>query len=81
MIDDLRLKIDDLKKDIEQRFEVFSEWESDHCLIFRRKGLSGSIEIDDCNFQLKVNLSMMYRMMSNEIEKEIVSVVDGCLGV
>jgi putative polyhydroxyalkanoate system protein len=80
-IDELKLKIDELKKDIENRFEVRSEWESDQILLFRRKGLNGSIEIDDSNFQLKVNLSMMLRMLSAQIENEIVSVVDGCLGV
>jgi putative polyhydroxyalkanoate system protein len=80
-IDDLKIKIDELKKDIENRFEVQSEWESDQILLFRRKGLNGSIEIDDSNFQLKVNLSMMLRMLSAQIENEIVSVVDGHLGV
>lgn len=74
--DVLKLKIDEIKKDIENRFEVQSEWENDQILLFSRKGLNGSIEIDDSNFQLKVNLSMMYRMMSSKIENEIVRVVD-----
>jgi putative polyhydroxyalkanoate system protein len=74
--DVLKLKIDDIKKDIENRFALNTEWESDQILLFRRKGLNGSIKIDEGSFHLKVNLSMMYRMMSTTIENEIVSVVD-----
>lgn len=80
-IDELKLKVDELKTDMENRFEVRSEWESDQILLFRRKGLNGSIEIDEGNFHLKINLSVMYRMMSTTIENEIVNVVDSYICV
>ena len=78
-IDELRLKIDEINKKLETRFELRSEWESDRCLLFRRKGLKGSVEIDEKNFQFSLNLSIMYRSMKTQIENEIVSVVDGHL--
>ncbi len=75
-IEELKLKIDDIKNDIEEKFNFFSEWESDQYLLFRRKGMRGSIEIDEQKFQLTLKLSMMYRMMKAEFRKEILTVVD-----
>ena len=72
---ELKLKIDDIKKIIEEKYNLRSEWETDQYLLFRRKGLKGSIEIDERKFQFTVNLSMMYRMMEAEIRQEILVVV------
>lgn len=75
-IDELKIKIDVIKKYLEQKFEFHSEWETDQHLFFRRKGANGSIEIDENNFQLTLKLSMMYRMMKAEIRKEILIIID-----
>lgn len=73
---DLKAKIDEIKVDIEKRFEFRSEWESDQCLLFRRKGAKGSIEIGEHSFQFTLKLGMMYRAMKAEIKREIVGIVD-----
>jgi len=75
-VDELKLKIDDIRKDIEKKFELYAEWETDQHLLFRRKGIKGSIEIDELGFQLTLKLSMMYRSMRAQIEREIVNLVD-----
>ena len=73
---ELKLKIDDIKNDIEEKYELRSEWETDQCLLFCKKGLKGTIEIDEHKFQFTLNLSMMYRMMEAEIKQEILVVVN-----
>lgn len=79
-VDELRSKIDKIGKVIEKNFKVRSEWQNDRHLHFHRKGIKGNIEIDENIFQLNVNLSIMYRMMKAEIEKQIGSVVDEYFG-
>ena len=75
-VEELKQKIDAVKAEIEGKFEFRSEWETDRNLLFRRKGLSGNIEIDERKFQLTLKLGMMYRAMMAEIKREILIVVD-----
>jgi len=75
-VEELKMKIDDIKNDIMKKYDFFTEWESDQYLLFRRKGMNGSIEIDEHNIQLTLKLSIMYRMMKDQFKKEIVRVVD-----
>lgn len=75
-IEELKIKIDVIKKVIEQKFEFRSEWETDQQLIFRRKGASGCLTIAENNFQLTLNLSMKYRMMKTEIKKDVLIIID-----
>ncbi len=75
-LEELRLKIDLVIKDIENRFEFRSGWETDKQLFFRRKGATGCIDINEDNFQLTLKLSMMYRVMECEIKQVIESIID-----
>jgi putative polyhydroxyalkanoate system protein len=73
---ELKEKIDSIMLEIKEQIDFQSEWESCYEFSFRRKGASGRIEIDDTNFEMNINLGIMFRAMKNSIEKRIVSVVD-----
>ncbi len=75
-VEELKLKIDAMKAEMESKIEFRSEWETDRNLFIRRKGLSGNIEIDEHKFELTLRLGMMYRAMMTEIKREIMIVVD-----
>jgi len=76
-LEELREKIDKIINEISKKLELFSEWESDKILLFRRKGVNGCIEIDNNNFELTLRLGMMYRMLKGSIENEVTEVVNG----
>ncbi len=73
---DLKQKIDSIMIDIQDKIEFQSEWETEQEFCFRRKGAKGSIEIDGSNFELNLNLGIMFRALKNQIEQRIVTVVD-----
>ena len=75
-LDELRNNIDKIRKEIEHRYQFKAEWDTEKQLLFRRKGASGSIEIDECSFQMTLRLGMMYRTMKNNIQQEIESVIN-----
>ena len=72
----LKEKIDAIMNDIQEKIEFQSEWENEKEFSFRRKGAKGSIEIDESNFELNLNLGIMFRALSGQIEQRIVKVVD-----
>ncbi len=75
-VEELKQRIDTVKAEIEGKFEFRSEWETDRSLLFRRRGLSGNIEIDKQKFKLTLRPGLMYRAMMTEIKKEVLIVVD-----
>jgi len=62
----------ELRNDIEFQ----SEWEGTQEFSFRRKGANGRIEIDDSNFELNLNLGIMFRALKSQIENRIIHLVD-----
>ncbi len=74
--DQLKTKIDAIMLDIKDKIEFQSEWETEKEFCFKRKGAKGTIEIDESNFELNLNLGMMFRALKVPIEQRIVSVVD-----
>ncbi len=75
-IQQLKLKIDAIMLDIKDNIEFQSEWETEKKFFFRRKGAKGSIEITDSSFDLNLNLGIMFRVLKNQIEQQIITVVD-----
>ncbi len=73
---EMKNKIDKIVNSIEKRFEFRTEWETENLLLFRRKGASGSIEIDEQNFKFKLRLGLMFRAIKTQIEKEIIDVIN-----
>lgn len=72
----LKLKIDAIMCGIKDRLEFQSEWETEQEFSFRRKGANGRIEITESNFELNLNLGIMYRALRKPIEQKINSIVD-----
>lgn len=73
---ELKSKIDAIMEDIKDEIEFQSEWENPQELSFKRKGAKGRIEFDDTNFDLQLNLGMMFRAFRGRIEKRIITVLD-----
>jgi len=76
-LDELKQKIDHIIHEISNKLYFRSEWESENTLSFRRKGAHGCIEIDESNFEFTLRLGMMFRMMKDSIQKEVLKVIDG----
>lgn len=72
----LKDKIDVIMLDIRDKIEFQSEWKNNKEYSFRRKGANGRIEIDDSNFELNLNLGIMYRALKIPIEQKIIQVVN-----
>jgi putative polyhydroxyalkanoate system protein len=68
---ELKYNIEKIKKEIENKLELRSEWESETILVFRRKGASGKIIFDESNFEFSLNLGLKFRMMKNSIHQEV----------
>lgn len=75
---DIKIKINAIAVELEDQYQLQSEWE-DNCLFFRRKGASGSIEIDTQKFELNLTLGTMFKAVKNKIEKEVTVIVDSQL--
>jgi len=75
-IQDLREKIDSIMGELKNDIDFQSEWESSQEFCFRRRGAKGRIEISDSNFELNLNLGIMFRALKGQIEKRIVSAVE-----
>lgn len=71
----LRDKIDVIASELDSQYQLKSEWE-DNCLFFRRKGASGSIEIDAQQFELNLTLGTLFKVAKGEIEKKVTKMVD-----
>ena len=79
-LSELKNKIDSIMAEIQEKIDFRSHWENPKEFCFQRKGASGSIEIDQSNFELKLNLGMMFRAMKSTIESRIIAVVDKHIG-
>lgn len=75
-IAELKQKIDQMMISISEKLEFDSEWENDSEFIFRRRGANGRINISENQFELTLNLGLMYRALSSQIEKKIISAVN-----
>tara|TARA_R110001583_G_scaffold188860_3_gene351320 strand:+ start:5231 stop:5506 length:276 start_codon:yes stop_codon:yes gene_type:complete len=75
---DIKLKIDAIAIELKEEYQLQSEWE-DNCLFFRRKGASGSIEVDTQQFELNLVLGAMFNTVKNKIEKDVTAIVDSQL--
>lgn len=72
----LKQQIDSIMLGIKEKMEFQSEWETEQEFFFRKKGANGRIEISDSNFELNLNLGIMYRALKNPIEQKINSLVE-----
>ncbi|MGB0495702.1 MAG: polyhydroxyalkanoic acid system family protein [Kangiellaceae bacterium] len=72
---ELKQKIDSIIIEMGKRLEFNSEWENEYSLIFKRKGASGNIEIDENNFELTLRLGLMYKSLKGVIHSEISAAV------
>ncbi|MBV1910914.1 MAG: polyhydroxyalkanoic acid system family protein [Kangiellaceae bacterium] len=75
-ITELKTKINLMMQSIEEKITFNSEWESESEFTFRRKGANGRIFITDSIFELNLNLGLMYRALSSQIETKIVKAVN-----
>lgn len=78
-LEEMRSKIDLMMKSIEDKLAFDSEWENESEFYFRRKGANGRILISGDQLELNLNLGLMYRAMSAQIEKKIISAVNAQL--
>ncbi len=72
----LKQKANTIICEIKDKWDFQSEWETEQKFLFRKKGAHGRIEISDSNFELDLNLGMMYRALIKEIEQKIINIVD-----
>lgn len=75
-LDLLRDKINNMMVSLEDKLNFNTEWENESEFTFRRKGASGQIRISETQFELSLNLGLMYRAMRSQIEFRIVSEVN-----
>jgi len=71
----LKQKIDNIAAELATEYQLTSEWE-DNCLFFRRKGASGSIEIDAQSLELNLTLGALFKVAKNDIESKINKMLD-----
>lgn len=71
----LKQKIDNIAADLASEYQLKSEWE-DNCLFFRRKGASGSIEVDAQSLELNLTLGTLFKVAKSEIESKINKMLD-----
>ena len=71
----LKQKIDNIAADLSSEYQLKSEWE-DNCLFFRRKGASGSIEVDAQSLELNLTLGTLFKVAKSEIESKINKMLD-----
>jgi putative polyhydroxyalkanoate system protein len=74
-LENIKSRINAIAFELEEQYQLKSEWE-DNCLFFRRKGASGSIELDTKTFELNLTLGTMFKVAKHNIEKEITTIVD-----
>ena len=72
---ELQEKINALAVELEQQYQLKSEWE-ENSLFFRRKGASGSIEINEQQLELNLTLGSLFKIAKSKIEKEIMAMLD-----
>ncbi|WP_028865994.1 polyhydroxyalkanoic acid system family protein [Psychromonas aquimarina] len=72
---ELKQKINAIAIELEQQYQLQSEWE-ENCLFFRRKGASGSIEIDEQQLELNLTLGSLFKIAKSKIEEEIKTMLD-----
>ncbi len=77
---ELQAKINALAIELEQQYQLMSEWD-ENCLFFRRKGASGSIEINDQQLELNLTLGSLFKVAKSKIEREIIAMLDKQLPV
>ena len=77
--EELKSKVDLMMTSIGEKIEFNSEWENDSEFCFRRKGANGRITISEKEFELNLNLGLMYRALSSQIESKIISAVNAQL--
>ncbi len=75
----LREKINHMMVSLQDKLSFNTEWENESEFSFRRKGANGLIRISDSQFELSLNLGLMYRAMRSQIESRIVSEVNSQL--
>lgn len=71
----LKQKIDNIAAELASEYQLTSEWE-DNCLFFRRKGASGSIEIEPQSLELNLTLGTLFKVAKKDIESKINKMLD-----
>ena len=71
----LKDKINAIAIELDEQYQLKSEWEG-NCLFFKRKGASGSIEVDQHQFELNLTLGRLFKVAKGEIEKKITAIID-----
>jgi len=74
----LKDKINTMAAELNEQYQLQSEWEG-NCLFFRRKGASGSIEVDQHQFELNLTLGTLFKVAKGDIEKKVIAIVDSQL--
>ncbi|MEP1741018.1 MAG: polyhydroxyalkanoic acid system family protein [Kangiellaceae bacterium] len=75
----LRDKINHMMVSLQDKLSFNTEWESESEFTFRRKGANGLIRITANQLELSLNLGLMYRAMSAQIESRIVAEINSQL--
>ena len=78
-IDLLRDKNNHMMISLQDKLSFNTKWENESELTFRRKGANGQVRISENQFELSLNLGLMYRAMRSQIESRIISEVDSQL--
>jgi putative polyhydroxyalkanoate system protein len=79
-LSELKLKIDHVMTEINQKLDFRTEWESENEFSFRRKGASGTIHVASEQLELNLNLGLMYRALKGVVESRIVEALNKHIG-
>ena len=54
-----------------EEYDMESEWEDEHVLVFRRSGVSGRLELHEHEATIDINLGFLLKAFSGKIEEEV----------
>ena len=74
--EELTNELDKLAEQLNEKFQLNCEWQSDDCLNFKRSGLQGQINIGENEVDLTISLGLMLELFRGKIEQALYQFID-----